>query len=112
MSRGLGGFQPWLIQRLTAAYLAVYFIFFLWALLLGDWDFLAWREWMNDPWMVFFSLLFFVSLLLHAWIGVRDVVVDYIHPVLLRLIVLAFFAATLIFFGFWALQILLRVSVS
>lgn len=110
MSRGLGGFQPWLIQRLTAAYLAIYFIFFLLLLLFWDWDFPAWRELMGGPWMVFASLLFFVSLFLHAWIGIRDVVVDYVHPLIPRLIMLAAIVAALMYFGFWALQILLTVS--
>ena len=110
MSRGLGGFQPWLMQRLTAACLAAYVVFFLLLLLLQDWDFTAWRHFMAEPWVVFATLLFFISLLLHAWIGIRDVVVDYIHTPGLRLMVLAFIVAVLLYFGFWALQILLMVS--
>jgi succinate dehydrogenase / fumarate reductase membrane anchor subunit len=110
MSHELGGFQPWLMQRLTAVYLALYVVFFLLLLLIWDWDFPAWRELMTHPWMVFANLLFFVSLLLHAWVGIRDVVVDYVHPLLLRLFILIFIAAALLYFGFWALQILLMVS--
>ena len=48
-----------------------------------------------------------VSLMLHAWIGMRDVVIDYIHPFAIRITVLAFMMFALLMFGIWTLQILL-----
>ena len=39
------------------------------------------------------------AVLLHAWVGVRDVVLDYLHPLGLRLAVLVATAAALFFLG-------------
>jgi succinate dehydrogenase / fumarate reductase membrane anchor subunit len=110
MTRGLGGFQPWLIQRLTAIYLAAYCLIFLPIFLLRDWEFSTWHQFMGTPWMLCANLLFFVSWLLHAWVGIRDVVVDYVQPLLLRVMILSSVVATLLYFGFWALSILLKAS--
>jgi succinate dehydrogenase / fumarate reductase membrane anchor subunit len=44
--------------------------------------------------------------LLHAWVGVRDVVLDYVHPLGLRLAVLGAAVAGLVFLGLWTALIL------
>jgi succinate dehydrogenase / fumarate reductase membrane anchor subunit len=46
-------------------------------------------------------LVLAVALLAHAWVGVRDVVLDYIGPLALRLAVLALAAAGLVLLGLW-----------
>ena len=54
------------------------------------------------------TLLFLGSLLLHAWVGMRDVYMDYVKPIGLRL---AFEVATislLVVYAAWAAQILWR----
>jgi succinate dehydrogenase / fumarate reductase membrane anchor subunit len=55
------------------------------------------------------TLLFFAGVLLHAWVGIRDVVIDYVHAAALRLCVLSLVGALLLVCGFWVADILLTV---
>ena len=45
----------------------------------------AWRDLFAHGWMRVATLLFIVSLAWHAWVGVRDILMDYIKPDGLRL---------------------------
>jgi succinate dehydrogenase / fumarate reductase, membrane anchor subunit len=45
----------------------------------------AWKELFQNGWMRVATLLFAVSLAWHAWVGVRDIVMDYVKPDGLRL---------------------------
>lgn len=49
---------------------------------------------------------FFAALLAHAWIGVRDVILDYVHPVAIRFFALAVLALGLTGAGFWVIHVL------
>jgi len=49
-------------------------------------------------------------LLIHGWVGLRDVTLDYIHHLGLRLMVLTLTAVLLIGCGFWAVRILIVTS--
>ncbi len=107
MSSGLGGMTAWLAQRISAVYLALFLVFFLLALLFtGSWNYAEWRALMAQPAMITATLLFHISLLLHAWVGVRDVIIDYVHPLPWRLAVLAAVGAALLALAFWGMLIL------
>ena len=111
MSRKASGFQAWLVQRISAVYLAAFFVYLLIHFIIcPPQDYSAWIGWLSNP-LVYVGLsLFFLSLLMHAWIGVRDVIIDYIHPITIRLSVLTVVAGLLIGSGFWLLRALLRVA--
>ncbi len=107
MSRAAQGLRAWLMQRFTAIYLAVYFISVLFVYLrAGDWDYPAWRAWMGSPVMGVATVLFTVGLLLHVWVGVRDVLIDYIHVVWLRLLLMATTGLVLAASLLWVLRAL------
>lgn len=90
MSRAAQGLRAWLLQRFTAVYLAVYLLAVLLVYLTrGDWDYAAWHGWMGEPLMGVATILFSLSVLLHVWVGVRDVLIDYIHAAWLRLMFMA-----------------------
>ncbi len=83
----------WLVQRLSALYMLL-FLFYA----LARWNlarpvgYAAWKSWVLGASIRIPLMLFFAALLIHAWIGLRDVVFDYIHPLPLRLGVLALIA--------------------
>ena len=54
-------------------------------------------------------LLFIVSLLLHAWVGMRDILMDYARPMSVRLALEVLVAVLLVAWGGWAVQILWSV---
>ncbi len=106
----IGGFRPWLLQRLTAVYLLVFIVAFGGALLWGlPWDAARWRAFLGWPPVLLAVTLFYLALFLHAWIGVRDVIVDYVHPLGLRLAALSLAAAGLLAMAFWMVLILTQV---
>lgn len=73
------GLRDWIVQRMTAVLMLVYVaVFFLQVLTGPPLDFATWRMIFTPQWMKFATLLFLCSLYLHAWIGVRDIVMDYV----------------------------------
>ena len=105
------GLKAWLLQRLSAVYLAMYLIFFLLSLIAKTpHGFMAWREYITAPVMSVATLLLFLSLLVHAWVGLRDVIMDYVHDFNTRFTVLTLIAGSLIGMGAWLLLILVRAG--
>ncbi|MEJ2059642.1 MAG: succinate dehydrogenase, hydrophobic membrane anchor protein [Gammaproteobacteria bacterium] len=110
MNRVLSGLRAWVVQRMSAVYLALFVIYVaLHTLLAPPGDYGAWRQWIGEPGMLLAVSLAYVALLLHAWVGIRDVVLDYIHPFILRLFVLFAIALFLVGCGLWAGLVLLKV---
>lgn len=75
----------WLSQRLTAVIMAIYIV--LLAILLTiqqPADFEAWHAFVSPIWFRLVTFLFFGSLFIHAWLGVSDVLKDYIFNKTLR----------------------------
>jgi succinate dehydrogenase membrane anchor subunit len=103
------GFRDWLAQRVTAVVMAVYTVIFVVAFAASKpADYAGWKAFFGQGWLRFATLLFFLSLLYHAWIGVRDVLMDYIKPVWLRLTLEVVMILVLLGCGGWAVQILWR----
>ncbi|MGB5252279.1 MAG: succinate dehydrogenase, hydrophobic membrane anchor protein [Sedimenticolaceae bacterium] len=108
MSRKASGLKAWAIQRLTAIYIGVFSLYLVLVLLFAapD-DYSAWRAWLSGPVVSVALLLYVVSVMMHAWIGVRDVLIDYIHPIAIRATLLGVVALSLVAMGLWAAQALL-----
>jgi succinate dehydrogenase / fumarate reductase membrane anchor subunit len=60
----------------------------------------------NMTLMRYAALLFLVALLYHAWIGVRNIFMDYIKDSGLRLTLYVVVILALICYGAWTVQIL------
>ncbi len=102
----MAGFSAWLLQRLSGVYMAVFIVIaIIWGMT-TDIDVNVWRQGFLNVWVQLGVLLFGLSLLLHAWIGLRDVIIDYIHPLGIRLLALTLVGLFLIANGFWLLAIL------
>ena len=108
MSRQATGLRAWLLQRLTSLYLAGYFIYLIaWFIMSPPQDHAAWQAWISDPINSVGLMLFLVTLLMHAWVGIRDVLIDYLPIFGLRLAFLTLFAFMLVACGLWAMRIIL-----
>ena len=81
----------------------------LWYLLTDTITYTTWRELLAQPVIAVAVALFFSSLLIHAWIGMRDVLIDYMPIMGLRLIILLGIAVFLIAMGIWVAFILISV---
>jgi len=101
------GLRDWLMQRITAVVMAAYSLIFVFLLLARPaHDFVSWRALFAPEWMKLASLLFALSLMLHAWVGVRDILMDYVKPTGLRLALQSATILALVSYAAWAVQIL------
>ena len=103
------GLRDWLAQRITAAIMAVYTVILLVVLVGGmPITYPVWKDLFAQGWMRVATLLFAVSLAWHAWVGMRDILMDYIQADGLRLALQIFVLLLIsIYFG-WTVQILWR----
>jgi succinate dehydrogenase / fumarate reductase membrane anchor subunit len=105
----LSGHGAFLLQRLSALLLVVYLAAGALRLAFGPpVTFAQWQAWNGHPLGAAASLVLVLAVLLHAWVGVRDVILDYIHPFGLRAAALAAAGVGLASLGFWTLLILFR----
>lgn len=108
MRRTVTGLRAWLVQRASAVYMLLFILFLLFHFLLDPpHSYLAWHGWMMSPGVSIATFVFFAALLLHAWVGVRDVLMDYVHPLALRVSALALLGVGLMAIAVWVMRILL-----
>lgn len=104
------GLTDWIAQRATAVIMAVYSVLIAAVLLIvRPGTFEAWHGVFANGVIKFLTFLFLVSLFYHAWIGVRDIWMDYIKPVGLRLTMHVLTIAALVGYTAWAAAILWRL---
>ena len=81
-----GGTGTWLLQRGTAVVLALGVPWLAWRVAVAaPLDYAAWRAFFAPLAMRLLMLVFTIALALHAWIGMRDILMDYVRPLGLRL---------------------------
>ena len=103
------GLRDWLVQRVSAVVMAVYTIVLAIALAAArPVTHAAWKSLFSQGWLRFATLLFFVSLFLHAWVGMRDILMDYVKPTGLRLALEVVVILVLVGCAGWTLEILWR----
>lgn len=105
------GLDMWLLQRASAIYMALFLVVFM-ALFLsaGPMGFDAWRGLFAPMAMKVAALLFVAALLTHAWIGLREIFIDYVHFLLPRLALYLAFAVLYLGCLIWAVDILWSVK--
>lgn len=101
------GLRDWIAQRATAVIMLAYTVlFFVVVGALAPDSFEAWRAIFANGFIKFATFLFFVSLFWHAWIGVRDIWMDYIKPTGLRLSLMVVTISLLVGYAAWSAKIL------
>lgn len=101
------GLSDWLAQRVTAVVMVVYTMVFLGALICSaPLDFVQWKSLFGGGAMRVLTVLFFLSLFYHAWIGMRDILMDYIQPTGVRLFLEVLVILALVGYTIWTISIL------
>ncbi len=101
------GLRDWLVQRVTAVVMAVYsLVVAAYLLMQPTFGYDTWLELFSGNVMRTFSLLFLLSVFYHAWIGVRDIVMDYVKPAAIRLLIHVLVILALLLYVIWSVQIL------
>lgn len=81
------GLRDWAMQRITAVIMLIYIVVFFFFLLgmLGADDYTKWKSFFETTWVKVFTQTTLIAVMLHAWVGMRDLWMDYIKPFGLRL---------------------------
>jgi len=104
------GMRDWLSQRVTAGLMALFTIVLLVQVLFGGplgYD--RWAAIFSAQWVKVLTFVVIVALGWHAWVGVRDIWMDYVKPVGVRLLLQVFTIVWLVGCSGWAVQVLWRL---
>ena len=104
------GLRDWLSQRVTAVVMALFtFVLLLQVLTPGPLGYDKWAGIFAQQWMKVLSFVVVVSLAYHVWVGVRDIWMDYVKPVGLRLVLQVATIGWLVGCAGWAVQVIWRL---
>jgi succinate dehydrogenase / fumarate reductase membrane anchor subunit len=101
------GLADWLAQRLTAAVMIAYTLFAFGILLWhGGLDHAAWKALFANQFFRVATFLFMLALIYHAWVGMRNITMDYVKPLAVRLPLQGAIIAALVAYAGWTIGIL------
>ena len=104
------GLRDWLSQRVTATLMALFTVVVVVQVLLpGEMGYDKWAGIFASQWMKVLTFVVIISLLMHVWVGMRDVWMDYVKPVAIRLALQVFTIVWLVGCAGWAIQVLWRL---
>ncbi|GJG96423.1 succinate dehydrogenase, hydrophobic membrane anchor protein [Cupriavidus pauculus] len=104
------GLKDWLAQRVTAVVMVVFTVVLAVVYLaFGNPSYEGWSGLFANQWMKLLTFLTILSLLFHAWIGIRDIWMDYVKPMAVRLVLQVLTILWLVGCAGYAAQILWRV---
>ena len=105
------GLRDWLAQRVTAALMALFTLLVLAQVIFskGPIGYDKWAGIFASQWMKVLTFTVIIALLYHVWVGMRDIWMDYIKPVGLRLGLQVFTIVWLTACAGWSIQVLLRL---
>lgn len=104
------GLKDWLAQRATAIVMALYTVILLVTFLTGsNFSYEGWAGMFARQWFKIATFVALVALLYHAWVGMREILMDYAKPAGLRLGLYGAVIVWLIGCAGWAAQIIWRV---
>jgi succinate dehydrogenase / fumarate reductase membrane anchor subunit len=105
------GMRDWLAQRVTATLMALFTLVLLEQVIFnkGPMGYDKWAGIFSGQCMKFLTFVVIIALLYHAWVGIRDIWMDYVKPVSVRLTLQVFSIVWLVGCAGWAIQVLWRV---
>jgi succinate dehydrogenase / fumarate reductase membrane anchor subunit len=110
MSWRAQGLRAWLLQRLTAIYMAFYLLLALIILCYqSPSGFTAWHDLFRQPVINVATVFMFASIFYLAWVGVRDILVDYVHPQPVRFTILSLVSLLLLALMLWVVFLMFGV---
>jgi len=104
------GLRDWMAQRVTAVLMALFTLALIVQLLLpGEMGHDKWLGIFSTQWMKLLTFVTIVALIYHVWVGMRDVLMDYVKPVGVKLALQVGSLVWLVGCGGWAIQVLWRL---
>jgi succinate dehydrogenase / fumarate reductase membrane anchor subunit len=105
------GLRDWLAQRITAALMALFTVLLLAQVIFskGPIGYDKWAGIFSAQWMKILTFTVIIALLFHVWVGMRDIWMDYVKPVSVKLILNVFTIVWLVACAGWGIQVLWRL---
>ena len=105
------GFRDWLAQRVTAVLMALFTVIVLGQVIFssGPIGYDQWAGIFAAQWMKVLTFCVILAMLMHVWVGIRDIWMDYIKPVGVRLGLHMASIVWLVGCAGWAIQVLWRL---
>ena len=104
------GMRDWLSQRVTAVLMALFTLVLLAQVLWpGPLGYDKWAGIFSAQWMKLFTLVIVIAMAWHAWVGVRDIWMDYVKPMGIRISLQVASIVWLLGCTGWAVQVLWRL---
>lgn len=104
------GMRDWLAQRVTAIVMVIFTLVLLVSFLTGqNFSYEGWAGLFARQWFKLFTMVTFFGLFYHVWVGVRDIWMDYVKPVGIRLTLQIATVLWLLACAAWTVQILWSV---
>ena len=104
------GLRDWVIQRMSAVFMAIYSIgLIVYLMTHSGMSYAEWRGVFTPVWMKIASLIFLASILFHAWVGMWTIFTDYVKPFVLRAVLDVLVILMLIACFIWGILILWSV---
>ena len=104
------GMRDWLAQRVTAIVMIVFTVILLVSFLTGqNFTYEGWAGLFARQWFKLFTMVTFFGLFYHVWVGIRDIWMDYVKPVGIRLTLQIATVLWLLACAAWTVQILWSV---
>ena len=105
------GLRDWLAQRVTGLLMALFTLIVLAQVVFnkGSMGYEKWAGIYASQWMKALTFSVIVALLYHAWVGMREIFMDYIPSAYVRLLLQTFAIVWLVACAGWAIQVLWRL---
>lgn len=105
------GLRDWLSQRFTGALMAVFTLIVLIQVLVnkGPMGYDKWAGIFSPQWMKVLTFAVIIALAWHAWVGIRNIWMDYVQPVGVKLVLNTLTLIWLVGCAGWAVQVLWRL---
>ncbi len=105
------GLRDWLAQRITGLLMALFALIVLAQVIFskGSMGYEKWAGIFASQWMKALTFSVIVALLYHAWVGMREIFMDYIPSAYVRLLLQTFAIVWLVACAGWGIQVLWRL---
>ncbi|EKD70513.1 MAG: succinate dehydrogenase, hydrophobic membrane anchor protein [uncultured bacterium] len=104
------GLRDWIIQRVSAIFMAVYLLLLIAYLFINPGlSFAEWHGLFSQTWMKIATILFLLAIVFHAWIGMWTIFTDYVKNFVIRSILHSLVILCLTACFIWGVMILWSV---
>lgn len=104
------GIRSWLSMRISSLIITIY-VFYILSFIFFSYGFnyYNWCNFFKDYSNKFFTVLALFSIIIHSWIGMWQIITDYLKNIFFSLFIRLIVAITLIFYFIYGITLIFRI---